>query len=183
MKDINKVILLGRLGANPVRRYTKLGTPVVHFPVATKRRVGKETVMAPNSLSNSPILVVNENAEFIESSRSPMNLGASEDSSFDFHVDTQNSGEESNGSSPPATPAPPQPIKPPYVAKSPEETQWHQIVSWGKLAENCAQYLRKGNSVYVEGSLRSRAYSDKAGIQKWAIEIHAETISFLGGPQ
>lgn len=105
MKDINKVILVGRLGADPIQRETKNGLPVVSFSVATSRK-GREE------------------------------------------------GETL--------------------------TQWHKIVAWGKQAEICGTYLKKGHSVYVEGSMRSRKYEGKDGTIKLAFEIHADDVSFLG---
>lgn len=112
MKDVNKMIVIGRLGATPIQRQTKSGTAVVHFSVATARRVQEGT-----------------------------------------------------------------PENPKYR----EETQWHRIVVWGKQGETCAQYLKKGNLVYVEGSIRSHNYEDKAGLTRLSFELHAETVNFLSG--
>lgn len=115
MKDINKIILIGRLGADPVLRETKTGAVVVHFPVATSRRV-KST----------------EPSETEE-------------------------------------------------VKLTEETQWHRIVAWGRQGETCAQYLKKGQKVYIEGSILSRHYEAKDGTDRMSFEVIAETVSFLGG--
>ncbi len=115
MKDINKIIIIGRLGADPILRETKTGSVVVHFPVATSRRV-KST----------------EPSETEE-----------------------------------------------VVMK--EETQWHRVVAWGRQGESCAQYLKKGQKVYVEGSILSRQYEGKDGLEKTSFEVIAETVSFLGG--
>ncbi len=114
MKDVNKVILIGRLGADPILRETKTGAVVVHFPVATSRRV-KPT----------------EPAE----------------------------GEETKV----------------------EETQWHRIVAWGRQGETCAEFLKKGQKVYVEGSILSRKYEGKDGSERMSFEVIADTVSFLGG--
>jgi single-strand DNA-binding protein len=113
MRDVNKIILLGRLGTNPIQRETKNGTPVVHFSLATSRK----------TVSN-----------------------------------------EAEGDGP----------------TSKEETQWHQIVAWGKQGESCAQYLSKGQTVFIEGSLRSHAYVNKSGEKKTSYEIHVDNMSFLG---
>jgi single-strand DNA-binding protein len=110
MKDVNKIILIGRLGADPVQRETQNGTPVVHFPLATSRKLRAE-----------------------------------------------GEGE---------------------AAKT-EETQWHRVVAWGKQGEACAQYLKKGQSVFVEGSVKTRKFSGKDGSSKIAFEVHAENVSFL----
>lgn len=61
-----------------------------------------------------------------------------------------------------------------------ERTEWHRIVVWGKLAEVCGQYLKKGRSVYVEGRIQTRTY-DKDGQTHYATEINAATVQFLGG--
>ena len=113
MRDVNKVILVGRLGADPVQRSTRSGTCVAHFPLATGRRVRKE--------------------------------GDAE-------------GE--------------------YTG---EETQWHDVVAWGREGENCAQFLKKGNLAFVEGSIRSHRYEGKDGVERTSFEIHADSVSFLPG--
>ncbi len=64
-----------------------------------------------------------------------------------------------------------------------EATEWHRISFFGKLAEIAGQYLKKGSQVYVEGSLRTRKYTDKDGIEKSATEIRGETMQMLGGRQ
>lgn len=120
MKDVNKIILIGRLGADPVQRETKNGVPVVHFSVATSRRL---------------------------------------------RDDDSASGEGETGGQGPAFPR--------------EETQWHRIVAWGRQGENCAQYLKKGHSVFVEGSLRSHKFEGKDGNSRMAFEIHADNVIFL----
>ncbi len=62
-----------------------------------------------------------------------------------------------------------------------EQTEWHNIVVWGKQAENCGQYLAKGRQVYIEGSIRSRSYDDKEGNKRYITEIVAQRVQFLGG--
>ncbi|HEX4457512.1 MAG TPA: single-stranded DNA-binding protein, partial [Polyangia bacterium] len=63
-----------------------------------------------------------------------------------------------------------------------ERTEWHKVIAWGKTGENCAQYLDKGRSVYVEGRLQTRSWDDKTtGEKKYMTEIVANTIQFLGG--
>jgi len=64
-----------------------------------------------------------------------------------------------------------------------ERTEWHRVVVWGKTGENCAQYLDKGRSVYLEGRLQTRSWDDKtSGEKKYMTEIVAQTVQFLGGP-
>jgi single-strand DNA-binding protein len=65
--------------------------------------------------------------------------------------------------------------------KRQERTEWHNIVVWGKQAENCGQYLAKGRQVYIEGSIRSRSYDDKEGNKRYVTEIVAQRVQFLGG--
>jgi single-strand DNA-binding protein len=115
MRDVNKIILVGRLGGDPVQRKTRKGMAVVNFPLATSRRLK------------------NGGAE-----------GATE-------TDRN------------------------------EETQWHNVVAWDKTAESCAQYLKKGDSVYVEGSVRSHKYNGKDGSVRTSFEVFADAVNFLGG--
>lgn len=63
-----------------------------------------------------------------------------------------------------------------------ERTEWHRIVVWGKQAENCAKYLQKGRSVYIEGRLQTREYPDpKDATQKrYSTEIVASAVQFIG---
>jgi single-strand DNA-binding protein len=62
-----------------------------------------------------------------------------------------------------------------------ERTEWHRIVTWGKTAENCAQYLSKGRSVYVEGRLQTNEWEDKEGQKRRTTEVVAQAVKFLGG--
>ena len=64
-----------------------------------------------------------------------------------------------------------------------ELTEWHRISFFGKLAEIAGQYLKKGSQVYVEGRLRTRKYTDKDGIDRYATEIIADTMQMLGSRQ
>lgn len=61
-----------------------------------------------------------------------------------------------------------------------EETEWHRIVLFAKLAEIAQQYLKKGSSVYIEGRLRTRKYTDKEGVERFQTEIICETLKMLG---
>ena len=63
-----------------------------------------------------------------------------------------------------------------------EQTEWHRIVVWGKQAEHCKTYLKKGGQVYVEGRLRTRQWEDKEGQKRYTTEIVADRVQFLGGP-
>jgi single-strand DNA-binding protein len=112
MKDVNKVLLVGRLGNDPVQRETKAGLAVTHFSLATSRKI----------LQQDP------GAEATER----------------------------------------------------DETQWHKVVAWGKQAEACKQYLEKGQAVFIEGMIRTRKYTNKDGGARYAFEVHAENVSFLG---
>lgn len=105
---VNKVILIGNLGADPELRETNNGTAVANFRMATSRRF------------------------------------------------TQN-GERR------------------------EQTEWHRIVVWGKLAEHCKKYLTKGRQAYVEGYLQTRQWVDRDGKTRYTTEVVAREITFLGG--
>ena len=62
-----------------------------------------------------------------------------------------------------------------------EATEWHRVVFNGRLAEIVGQYLRKGSQVYVEGSLRTRKWTDQSGVEKYSTEIRADQMQMLGG--
>src|SRR5206468_6451046 len=64
-----------------------------------------------------------------------------------------------------------------------ELTEWHRISFFGRLAEIVGQYLKKGSSVYVEGRLQTRKYTDKDGIERYATDIIAENMQMLAGRQ
>ena len=64
-----------------------------------------------------------------------------------------------------------------------ELTEWSRISFFGKLAEIAGQYLKKGSQVYIEGRLRTRKYTDKEGIDRYATEIIADTMQMLGSRQ
>ncbi|EQB62925.1 MAG: hypothetical protein RBG1_1C00001G0504 [candidate division Zixibacteria bacterium RBG-1] len=61
-----------------------------------------------------------------------------------------------------------------------EKTEWHNIVAWGKQAEICKEYLKKGSPVYVEGRIQHRSYDDKEGNKKYITEIVARSVQMLG---
>ena len=61
-----------------------------------------------------------------------------------------------------------------------EETEWHRVTFFGKLAEIVGQYLKKGRPVYVEGRIKTRKYTDKDGIEKYATDIIANEMQMLG---
>ena len=122
MRDVNKVILMGRLGADPVLRETKSGVPVANFSLATSRRTKPEA------------------------------------------ADGGESGVEK-------------------ASEPAEETQWHKIVVWGRQGEVCSHHLRKGHSVYIEGSVRSRKYETQEGESRFAYEIHADEVNFISRPR
>lgn len=62
-----------------------------------------------------------------------------------------------------------------------EETEWHRVTFFGRLAEIASQYLKKGRPVYVEGRIKTRKYTDKDGIEKYATDIIASEMQLLGG--
>lgn len=64
-----------------------------------------------------------------------------------------------------------------------ERTEWVRVKAFGKLAENCAEYLSKGRQVYVEGTLRTDKYTDKEGVDRYATDLVAEEVKFLGVPK
>ncbi len=111
MASLNKVILIGNLGADPEMRYSPSGRAVTNFRMATTR-----------------------------------------------HWNTQD-GERR------------------------EETEWHRIVAFSKLAEICGQYLKKGAPVYVEGRLQTRSWEDQSGMKRYTTEIVANEMQMLSARQ
>ncbi|HEX9636903.1 MAG TPA: single-stranded DNA-binding protein [Acidobacteriota bacterium] len=108
MASVNKVILVGNLGADPELRYTQSGKAIANFRIATSRKF----------------------------------KGAD--------------------------------------GQLQEQTEWHRIVAWDKLAEIVGEYLSKGRSVYVEGRLQTRQWQDKEGQKRFTTEIVAENLQMLG---
>ena len=107
MASLNRVTLIGRVGADPETRYTQGGQAVCRFRLATS-------------------------------------------SSY-----TDRSGQRV------------------------EQTEWHSIVTFGKTADVCGQYLHKGSLAYVEGSLTTRKWQDKNGQERFTTEIKADRVQFL----
>jgi single-strand DNA-binding protein len=62
-----------------------------------------------------------------------------------------------------------------------EDTEWHRVAFFGKLAEIAGEYLKKGSQVYVEGRLKTRKWQDKDGSDRYTTEIIAEEMKILGG--
>ncbi len=109
MASMNKVILMGNLGADPEVRYTSGGGAVANFRIATTE-------------------VWND----------------------------RQSGERQ------------------------ERTEWHRIVVWGKQAEHCGEYLRKGRPVLLEGRIQTREWTDKENQKRFTTEIVADRVTFVG---
>ena len=61
-----------------------------------------------------------------------------------------------------------------------EQTEWHNIIMFGKLAEIAGQYLKKGSSVFIEGRLQTRKWQDKTGQDRYTTEIIANEMKMLG---
>ncbi len=111
MSSVNRVILVGNLGADPEQRKTAQGNSVVSFSLATNRR-----------------------------------------------------WTDSEG-------------------KRQDDTEWHKIVSFGRQAEVCGDYLHKGSRVYVEGRLKTRRWEDTEGHAHQRHEVIADRVAMLGGPR
>lgn len=147
MRDLNRMMILGRVGSQPERRETKNGVPVVNFSVATSRKSASVAVAAASGVP----------------------------------AEAASTGESGSVEVPPGTEGIAVPPTPPSVET--EITQWHRVVVWGKQAEHCARFLKKGETVFVDGSLRSRTYKDGAGIERTIFEAHADAVLFLGRRQ
>ncbi len=61
-----------------------------------------------------------------------------------------------------------------------EQTEWHRVAFFGKLAEIAGEYLKKGSQVYIEGRIRTRKWQDKEGLDRDTTEIIADTMQMLG---
>ncbi len=61
------------------------------------------------------------------------------------------------------------------------DTQWHNLIAWGKTAEIVGKYLKKGSEVAVEGKLLNRNYTDKEGVKRYVTEIQVSELLMLGG--
>ena len=106
--SLNKVLLIGHLGADPESRFTTSGSAVTNFNLATN-----------------------------ESWRST-------------EGDTK------------------------------EKTEWHRVVLFGKMAETAAEYMKKGQLVFVEGRLQTRSWEDKDKVKRYTTEILCDTFTMLG---
>ena len=62
-----------------------------------------------------------------------------------------------------------------------EHTEWHNIITFGKTAENCNNYLKKGRQAFIEGRIQTRKWQDKDGRDRYTTEIIAATVQFIGG--
>ena len=62
-----------------------------------------------------------------------------------------------------------------------EATEWHRITTFGKLAEVCGQWLKKGSMVFVQGKITTKKYTDRDGVERYSTEIRADTMKMLGG--
>jgi single-strand DNA-binding protein len=60
-----------------------------------------------------------------------------------------------------------------------ENTEWHRVVAWGRTAEICQEYLKKGSQVYIEGPIQTRQWEDKDGQTRYTTEIKALTMTML----
>ena len=108
---MQKVIIIGRLGANPEDKYLQDGTAVANFTVATSERWKSK------------------------------------------------SGEKQ------------------------ERTEWHKLVVFGRLAEVCSEYLKKGSLAYFEGKLQTRSWEDKDGIKRYVTEVRVNEMEMLSSRQ
>ncbi len=61
-----------------------------------------------------------------------------------------------------------------------EHTEWHRVTLFARLAEIVGEYCQKGSPIYIEGSLRTRKWTDKEGVEKYTTEIHARRVQLLG---
>lgn len=67
-----------------------------------------------------------------------------------------------------------------YRTKQSEQTEWHRVVLYDRLAEVAAKYIKKGDSVYISGRLHTREYTDKNGQKRYVTEIIASRLQLIG---
>lgn len=63
-----------------------------------------------------------------------------------------------------------------------ENTEWHNVVFWGPVADVFEKYVKKGTQLYMEGKLRTRSYETKEGVKKYSTEVLGESMTLLGAP-
>ena len=61
-----------------------------------------------------------------------------------------------------------------------EETEWHRVTFFDRMAEVAGEYLKKGKSVYIEGRLKTRKWTDKEGVERYSTDIMADRMEMLG---
>ena len=61
------------------------------------------------------------------------------------------------------------------------KTEWHKIITYGKIAEICAEYLKKGSLIFIEGKLQTRSWDDKNGNKRYTTEVVANSMKMLDG--
>lgn len=60
-----------------------------------------------------------------------------------------------------------------------EATEWHRVTFWGRIAEVCGKYLHKGDTIYVEGKIQTRKWTDDAGTEKYSTEVRGAEMKML----
>lgn len=65
--------------------------------------------------------------------------------------------------------------------KGEDKTEWHRVVAFGKTAELCGEYLKKGSKALFEGELQTRSWEDQTGAKKYTTEVIANNVRFMGG--
>ncbi len=65
----------------------------------------------------------------------------------------------------------------------PDQTEWHNILLWRRLAETVEKYVHKGDKLYIEGSIHTRTYDDRNGVKRYRTEIWADTMELLSPKQ
>lgn len=71
----------------------------------------------------------------------------------------------------------------PNGTQVPERTEWHNLVFWRGLAQTVEKYVRKGDKLYVEGSIHSRSYDDQNGVRRTVVEIWVDNMEMLSRQQ
>lgn len=64
-----------------------------------------------------------------------------------------------------------------------ERTEWHRVKYFGRVAEVCSEYLKKGSKIYVQGKIRTEKWTDNAGVERWSTDVIGEDMQMLGGTE
>jgi len=170
---INSVVLVGRLGNDPELTYTQSGTAICKFRLAVSRPPRGDSGQGQSTERSGPVATSEKCPQCeggtlqIREGRRGKFLGCSNYPTCTYSRDYD--GDGGDGGDQAAAPAP----------APREETDWLDIVAFGRTAEICNQYLDKGALAGIEGSVRSSTWEKQDGTRGYRVEIAAQRVQFL----